>query len=69
MPVCSYCGDRFNLRNTRDVIDDEFGDGVYDDAFPDGDACEDCARDQISSDIDSGDDSLRLNGNWYNNND
>ena len=69
MPVCSYCGNRFNLESTRRYIDRKFGDGAYDDAFPNEDVCGDCARDEIASDIDSGSDSLRLNGNWYNNND
>lgn len=66
MAICSYCGERFNVESTRRYIDRKFGEDTYDDAFPNNDVCGDCARDEISSDIESGNDTLRLNGDWYN---
>ena len=65
MAICSYCGKRFNVESTRRYIDRKFGEDTYDDAFPNNDVCGDCARDETSSDIETGNDTLRLNGNWY----
>lgn len=66
MAICSYCGERFNVESTRRYIDRKFGEDTYDDAFPNNDVCSDCARDEISTDIESGSETLRLNGDWYN---
>ncbi len=54
MPTCSRCGCEFDLSTARRSIGQRYGAGSYDDSFPDGDVCEDCAADEIGSDMAAG---------------
>lgn len=54
MPICDICGDEFDLSTARRSIGRRFGSGTYDDQFPDGDVCEDCANDQLGSYMNEG---------------
>lgn len=49
MATCSRCGDEFNVSTARRSIGQKYGAGSYDDFFPDGDVCEDCADLELGS--------------------
>jgi len=60
MPTCKYCGEEFNLSTARRSIGQRFWAGAYDDCFPDGDVCEDCARQEIDENMSAGADVMEL---------
>lgn len=41
--TCACCGREFDLSEARMYIGRRFGAGTYNDQYPDGDVCEDCA--------------------------
>ncbi len=49
MPICRYCGKEFDLKEARMYIGRRFGAGTYNEMYPDGDICLDCALDEMSS--------------------
>ena len=54
MPTCVICGEEFDLTEARRSIGRRYGAGEYDDSFPDGDVCGDCAYDEFESAISEG---------------
>ena len=54
MPICCMCGEEFSLSTARRCIGRRFGAGTYDDEFPDGDVCEECASEEIGSNMAEG---------------
>lgn len=54
MATCSMCGEEFNVSTARRSIGQRYGSGTYDEYFPEGDVCEDCAADVISADVATG---------------
>lgn len=58
MPICSRCGEEFDLSFARRSIGRSYGAGVYNDYYPDGDVCESCATEEISADYSTGADIL-----------
>lgn len=62
MPICSWCGKEFDLERARRSIGRSYGAGYYDDSFPQGDACPDCARTEINNWIAAGNEIMELNG-------
>lgn len=64
MATCVYCGSDFNVSSARRSIARSYGAGTYDDYYPDGDVCDDCARSTISADCATGAEVLDLCGYW-----
>ena len=54
MAVCCFCGKEFDVSTARRVIGRAFGAGTYNEYYPDGDVCEDCAYGNISADYGTG---------------
>ncbi len=54
MAICSRCGNEFDLSYARRSIGQGYGAGTYNDYYPDGDVCEDCAVEEISCDYATG---------------
>ena len=66
MAICTECGNIFDLTSAKMNIDEQFGDGVYDDYYPDGDVCEDCAYETIGADSATGAEIMELNQrDWF----
>lgn len=47
--TCERCGNEFELGDARRIIGRRFGAGCYNDFFPDGNVCEDCAREELGT--------------------
>lgn len=54
MKRCVECGKEFDVSYVRRVIGARFGAGLYNEYFPEGDVCEDCATDVIGPDVEAG---------------
>lgn len=54
METCSRCGSEFDLGSARRRIGHLYGAGTYNDYFPGGDVCDDCAIAEISADYGTG---------------
>lgn len=54
MAICSECGKEFNVSSARKMINRNFGKGVYDDYYPSGDICGECAYETVSADYNAG---------------
>lgn len=54
MKKCIRCGIDFDLTRAKRQIDRIYGTAIYNDYFPNGDVCHDCAITQISADYESG---------------
>lgn len=66
MVKCSECGRDFDVSTARRIIGRNYGAGVYNDYYPDGDVCEDCATETISADYATGAEIAELMGSsWY----
>ncbi len=67
MAICSCCGQEFDLDEVRSSIDEEYGEGMYDNSYFDGRVCcEDCAFDEIGSAVGTGKEMKELMGSsWY----
>lgn len=64
MTVCKYCGEEFSTSSARRSIARRYGAGAYDDYYPSGDVCLDCAIEEISADYNEGDEVLEECGYW-----
>ena len=65
MKKCWICGKEFDVEDTRDAIDSDYGRGAYDAYYSANDACEECARIQMSNGIPAGNEIKGLMGsNW-----
>lgn len=47
MAICAWCGREFDVSTARRRIGRRYGAGSYDDAFPNGDVCDECASSEI----------------------
>lgn len=66
MATCSRCSCEFDVSTARRVIGARFGAGIYNDYYPDGDVCVDCATEEIGADYATGQDIKELMGSsWY----
>ena len=50
MAICAACGREFDLSSVRRSCGQKYGAGMYDEYFPDGDICLDCAENVIGPD-------------------
>ncbi len=48
MAKCSWCGKEFDPSEARRSIGRRYGAGTYDDMFPNGDVCKECAETEVS---------------------
>ena len=65
MEICSQCGKEFDVSTARRSCGRSYGAGVYNEYFPDGDVCEECAIEIISADYATGTDLRELmGGSW-----
>ncbi len=51
MAKCCRCGAEFDVEFARRSIGQSYGAGVYNNYFPSGDVCIDCATLQVSADF------------------
>ena len=54
MAICSRCGEEFDVSHARRLIGIWYGAGTYNDYYPDGDVCENCATEEVSADYATG---------------
>lgn len=54
MATCCRCGCEFDLTYAKRFIGRRYGRGVYDNYYPDGDVCEDCAVEEVGADYNAG---------------
>ena len=50
MAVCIKCGCEFDVSFVRKSIGERFGADVYNEYYPEGDVCDNCALEEISTD-------------------
>lgn len=62
MAKCERCGSEFDVSTARRSIGRSYGAGIYNDYYPDGDVCEDCATEEISADYATGAEIIELMG-------
>lgn len=66
MAKCVECGCEFDVSRARRVVGARYGAGAYNDYYPDGNVCEDCASDVIGADYSTGAEIKSLMGDsWY----
>ena len=56
------CGCEFDVSEARRSIGQKYGAGVYNDYYPDGDVCRECAIEEISCDYATGAEIMELMG-------
>lgn len=65
MAICSRCGCEFDVSTARRIMGARYGSGCYNDYYPEGDVCEDCADEEIGADNSTGADLKNLmGGSW-----
>jgi len=52
--TCSRCGCDFDITRARKSLSRKYYAGVYNDCYPDGDVCENCASEEIGADYATG---------------
>lgn len=66
MRICTRCEDEFDLSSAKRSLGRSYYAGVYDDYYPDGDVCKECAIEEISADYATGAETSELMGtSWY----
>ncbi len=60
MATCSSCGCEFNVSDARRMIGRRYGAGSYNDEYPDGDVCGDCALEYLGAAWATGEEVLNL---------
>ena len=65
MSKCVICGCEFDVSTARRVIGRSYGAGTYNDYYPDGDVCVDCAVEQVSADYATGEELKELMGSSW----
>lgn len=63
--ICSCCGKTFDLTSARRKIGRYYGAGTYNDYYPNGDICTDCAIAEISCDVATGEEIAELMGDSW----
>ena len=64
MATCVRCGCEFDLSSARRSIGHRFFSGAYDDNYPDGDVCENCAFEEMGAAEATWDEMRELPGDW-----
>lgn len=66
MAICVRCGREFDVSTARRILGRNYGAGTYNDCYPDGDVCEDCALDEVSGGYATGAELKELMGSsWW----
>lgn len=65
MPKCIRCKKEFDLSYARRSMGRIYGAGTYNDYYPEGNVCEDCATEEISADCNEGADIIELMGTGW----
>jgi len=65
MAICKMCGAEFDVSNARRVVGHRFGAGVYNEEYPDGDVCANCASCEISAALATGEEIIELMGTGW----
>lgn len=65
MPKCVRCGTEFELGYAKRAIGRRYGSGTYDDYYPEGNVCEDCAIKEVSADYATGAEIIELMGSGW----
>ena len=66
MATCCFCGKEFDPSYARRSMGKRFGAGIYNEYFPEGDVCENCAFEQIGTDYAEGAEIAELMGDsWW----
>lgn len=65
MAKCKRCGCEFDISSARQSIGHSYGAGIYNDHYPEGDVCEDCAIMEISADAGTGSELIELMGSGW----
>ena len=65
MAKCVRCGIEFDVSYARRIIGHSYGVGAYNEYYPEGDVCEDCAIEEISADYNAGAAIIELMGTGW----
>jgi len=65
MAKCERCGEEFDLSFAKRSIGRSYGAGIYNNYYPDGDVCTDCATEQVSADYATGMEIKKLMGDSW----
>ena len=65
MAFCSRCGREFDLSSARRAMGIKYGSGSYNEYYPDGDVCEECAGSEMGADFAAGAEILDLMGDSW----
>ena len=65
MAICVRCGREFDVSRARRIIGRNYGAGLYDEYYPDGDVCENCATEEVSADAATGAEIAELMGDSW----
>ena len=65
MAECVRCGAEFDVSDARRRIGRYYGAGIYNDYYPGGDVCEDCAIDEVGADFATGAEIKELMGSSW----
>lgn len=65
MTKCVRCGREFDVSYARRSIGRRYGAGLYNDYYPEGNVCEDCATEEISADYNAGAEIIELMGTGW----
>ena len=60
MAKCIRCGKEFNVTEARRLLGRDYGRGIYNEYYPAGDVCEDCALSEIGGAIEAGAEVMEL---------
>lgn len=65
MRVCSRCGAEFDLTRAKRRIGRLYGAGIYNEEYPDGDVCGNCAVMEISAAMGTGKEDIENMGSGW----
>ena len=65
MATCERCGAEFDISTARRVIGRSYGAGIYNDYYPGGGVCENCAVEEVSADYATGAEIKELMGSSW----
>ena len=65
MAICSRCGKEFDAGYARQLMGIRYGAGSYNNYYPAGDVCEDCAGEEMGADYATGQEIRELMGDSW----
>lgn len=65
MAKCERCGAEVDVSYARRSIGQTYGAGTYNEYYPEGDVCLDCAIEQVSADVATGEELKELMGSSW----